>query len=336
MNERSKGGNARAEKLSPEERTDIASKAARARWTAVPQVICGSPDRPLCIGQIKIDCYVLDDGTRVLTQASFLEALGRHRKARVRNPVGEDPVPAMIQGKSIKPFVNQELREKTSPIIFCHPDGGRAKGYRAEVLPDVCEVYLRARDEGVLPSNQQHVAKQAEILIRGLARVGIIALVDEATGYQEFRTRDALSRILEAFIAKELQPWISTFPGDFYQQLFRLRELDYPNGTVRRPQYFGHLTNDLVYKRIAPGVLEKLKEVTPYHESGRRKHKYFQRLTSNVGYPKLKEHLGAVVAIMKLSTNWTDFMDKIDRICPRYGETMRLPFGIDEDDGKGL
>jgi hypothetical protein len=39
-------------------------------------------------------------------------------------------------------------------------------------------------------------------LLRGFARVGIIALVDEATGFQRDRTKDALSKILEAYIAK--------------------------------------------------------------------------------------------------------------------------------------
>jgi hypothetical protein len=131
-----------------------------------------------------------------------------------------------------------------------------------------------------------------------------------------------------------LQAWIATFPSDFYQQLFRLRRLAYPAGQVKRPQYFGHLTNDLVYKRLAPGVLEELRRVTPCTESGNRKHKYFQRLTSNVGYPKLREHLGSVVSIMKLSSDWNDFREKINRLHPVYGDTLPIPFP--EDDGVGL
>lgn len=95
------------------------------------------------------------------------------------------------------------------------------------------------------------------------------------------------------------------------------------------------MTNDIVYKRLAPGVLEELQRVTPKNESGRRKHKYFQKLTSNVGYPKLREHLGSVVSIMKLSDDWNDFTFKLDRLHPRYGETKMLPFNFD-DDGKGL
>lgn len=336
---RARGGKARANALAPERRREIARKAAASRWrSALPTVAYGSPDRPLAIGDIELQCYVLDDETRVLSQAGFLQTMGRHRKANVRDEGGEDRVPPILQGKSIKPFISQELLEKSKPIQFVTPSGSRASGYRAEILPMVCEVFLRARDAGQLPANQRHVAKQADILVRALAHVGIIALVDEATGYQKDRARDALARILEEFIAKELQPWVKTFPTDFYQEIFRLRGLDFPSDTVRRPQYFGILTNDLVYRRLAPGVLDELKRITPKNDAGRHKAKLFQNLTQNVGYPKLREHLGSVIAIMKLSEAWDDFMVKMDRLHPRYGETIQLPFPDAQviDNGRGL
>lgn len=334
---RGRGGRARAVKLTPEERSDIARKAASARWDrSVCEAVYGSPNKPLCIGDIEIECYVLDDGTRVLTQATFLEALGRHRKANVRREGGDDPMPPILQGKALLPFITEEIRTKARPITFQLPQGGRASGYNAEMLPAVCELYLKLRDSGNLPKQQEHVARQADILIRGLARVGIIALVDEATGYQEMRTRDALARILEAYVAHELQPWVRTFPEDFYRQLFRLRGLDYPRARVQRPPYFGHLTNDVIYKRLAPGVLEELKEQTPRDAKGRHKDRLHQRLTPDLGHPKLREHLASVITLMKLSDGWDDFKDKIDRIHPRYGETMALPFPDSPDDGHGL
>lgn len=145
--------------------------------------------------------------------------------------------------------------------------------------------------------------------------------------------------VAEAFIAKELQPWLRTFPTDFYQEMYRLRDMEYPNDTVQRPRYFGLLTNDIVYDRLAPDALKKLKEVNPKQESGRRKHKYFQWLTSNVGYPKLREHLGSVVTIMKLSADWHDFQAKLNRLHPSYRKPtqLSLEFADDEPDtGKGL
>jgi hypothetical protein len=107
------------------------------------------------------------------------------------------------------------------------------------------------------------------------------------------------------------------------------REGDYPTATVKRPQYFGHLTNDIVYKRLAPGVLDELKKVTPRDEVGRRRHTYFRRLANNVGYPKLREHLGSIITLMKLSNGWDDFIEKLDRIHPRIGDTIPLPFTTD-------
>ena len=87
--------------------------------------------------------------------------------------------------------------------------------------------------------------------------------------------------------------------------------MEYPTDTVQRPRYFGLLTNDIVYDRLAPGVLEELKLRNPKQESGRRKHKFFQWLTTQKGYPKLREHLGSVVAIMKFSSDWYDFRAKL-------------------------
>ena len=329
---KARGGKARAKKLSASKRSAIAKKAADSRWADLPIAVCATSEgRPLRIADIELECYVLEDGTRLLSQAGFLSAIGRHRKANVRR----EKVPAILQGKAISPFICEETLQKGTPIAFRTPHGIRASGYRAELLPEVCEVYLKARDANVLPPNQLHVAKQAEILVRGLAHVGIIALVDEATGYQDVRARNALALILEQFIAKELQAWVRTFPDDYYRGMFRLRGLQYPEDTVRRPQYFGTLTNDVVYARLAPGVLDELKKVTPRSATGNLRHKYFQRLTTNLGYPKLREHLGSVVTIMKLSDSWRAFMDNLDRLHPRYGRTIPMELTFD-DDGKGL
>ena len=329
---KAKGGKARAKKLSASERSAIAKKAAASRWADLPVAICATSEgQPLRIADIELECYVLEDGTRLLSQAGFLSALGRHRKANVRR----ERVPAILQGKAISPFISEDTLEKSTQIAFRTPHGSRASGYRAELLPEVCEVYLKARDANVLPPNQLHVAKQADILMRGLAHVGIIALVDEATGYQDVRARNALTLILEQFIAKELQAWVRTFPDDYYKGIFRLRGLQYPDDNVKRPQYFGILTNDIVYARLAPGVLDELKKVTPRSDTGNLRHKFFQRLTTNIGYPRLREHLGSVVTIMKLSNSWREFMENLDRLHPKYGDTIPMELTFD-DDGRGL
>ena len=52
---------------------------------------------------------------------------------------------------------------------------------------------MAADQAGKLLPSQRHVAEQCRILLHGFANVGIIALVDEATGYQDARARDALA-----------------------------------------------------------------------------------------------------------------------------------------------
>jgi len=320
---RAAGGKARSAALSEGRRSEIAQKAAASRWEELPEAVCGSVDRPLVIGDAAIECYVLEDGTRVLSQRGMLGVLGRSRTARRLNSTDAD-TPLFLQGQALRPFFREGLLERARPIAF-RSRGRRALGYNAELLPEVCEVFLAARRGGALPKSQDGIARQAEILLGGLARVGIIALVDEATGYQEQRTRDALTRILADFIDRELQPYLTTFQPDFYRELFRLRGLPFDEQSVKRPQYFGKLTNDIVYDRLAPGVLEELKRVQSKTPAGHPKHKFFQRLTQNVGYPKLREHLGSVVTLMKLSLNWDEFSDNLDRIHPKINTNQVIP-----------
>jgi len=335
---KAKGGLARAKVLTPQERKEIAQKAAAARWDdTLPIATHGAQDHPLKIGDIEIPCYVLKDGRRVLIQNGMLTGLNMKQGTAGR---GEgDRLAKFISGKAISPYINNDLYDVIkSPIKFKTTTGTPAYGYEATILADICDAVLEARKSGKIHYQSEHIAARCEILVRGFARVGIIALVDEATGYEKDRARDALAQILEAFIAKELQPWVKTFPSDFYQEMFRLRGLAFPATTVKRPQYFGLLTNNIVYDRIAPGVLKELQRGVPRNDAGRPTAKYFQKLTQNAGYPKLREHLGSVVTIMKLSDTWNGFEQTLDKIHPKFGSTLPLDleYKKEDDDGKGI
>lgn len=330
----SKGGQARAKALSRAERRAIGRAAVEARWrkagklVEMPHATHGSPDRPLCIGTLEIPCYVLSDKRRVLVQGGMLASLDMKHGSAGRG--GGDRLGAFVATKALKPFVSQELADMiNNPIRFQFARGGTAYGYEATLLADLCDVVLAARKAGALHYQQKHIAEQCEILVRGFARVGIIALVDEATGYQDDRAKTALAKILEEFITKELRKWVSTFPVDFYKELFRLRGWKFPNlpeDQKKRPILVGKITNDVIYDRLAPGVRENLHSITPRNDKGHLKHKLFQHLTEDVGHPKLREHLAAVVALMKASKTWKQFMDMLNISLPRYGDAPYLPF----------
>ena len=331
-NPKAKGGHARAKALSREERQASARHAAMSRWAGdLPKA---THEGPVRIGDTEMMAAVLPDGKRVLSQGTFLRALGRSRspKAGKGGLVTVDDLPFFLQADRLNPYISAELRLSTTPIIFTPKQGGRTVGYEAELLPMVCEVYLKFRDASIaageeLPRHYKRIIDACDMLMRGLARVGIIALIDESTGYQEVRDRLALQAILDRFLRKELADWAKRFPDEFYRHIFRLRGWDWANlNTSKRPSAVANYTNDIVYERLAPGILEELQARNPRDERGRRKAKHHQWLTEDVGHPALAQHLHMVIALMRASSSWTHFMTLLNLALPKQGDTLMMPF----------
>ena len=323
-----KGGEARAKKLTKEERSSIAANAAKARWAggvdgkALPKA---THNGVLKIGEAEIPCAVLEDGQRVLTQEGFLAAIGRARKAKAGQGAMVDKTPAFLAAKNLEPFISGELTESMAPILFRGVKGTRGFGYRAELLPKVCQVYLEARDDKKLALSQKHIAEKCDILIRALASVGIVALVDEATGYQEERDRYALHKLLEIYLVEERLAWAKRFPDEFYRQIYRLRGWSWPNAVGKRTPLVGKITNKIVYERLPSGVLDALQTKNPTKPgTGKRKWKHHQFLSEDIGQPDLRDHLLQLLAIMRISPSWPVFEQHLNVAFPMPGDQMKL------------
>jgi hypothetical protein len=319
----SQGGRARAESLTPEQRREIASRAASARWGADGNLPKAEYEGELTIGDMSFQCSVLSDGTRILTQSDFMEGMGMYYSGWVaKNRSAEDvsaEVPHFLSFSSLKPFIPKHLGDLQSIIVkYRTVRGTVAHGIKAEIIPKICEIWLDAHENTRLGVRQKKIAGKAKILMRALAHVGIIALVDEATGYQSVRARHALEEILERFIATEFRKWAKTFPDEFYSEIFRLRHWKYDESTVKRTPLIGKLTIDLVYDRLAPGVRQRLEELNPKNEKGNRRHKHFQRLTEDIGDPSLRAHLASVITLMRVADEWGPFMKMLNRALPRF------------------
>ena len=165
------------------------------------------------LGKTSIACAVLSNGRRIITQTALFDAFERPRKGEKRL----EGLPSIVGAKNLLPFVTDELREKAQPVHYYQQNGKVTSGYDAELIPLVCELYLLANEEGVLLESQYKMIVQASILIRALAKVGITALIDEATGYQYDRENNALQVILEAYIAEEFLKWQARFPRKYYK-----------------------------------------------------------------------------------------------------------------------
>lgn len=326
------GGEARAKSLTKKRRSEIAQRAAAARWGNLEEA---SLEGEFPLGDSVISCAIVGQDTRVITQATFLRALGRARSPKAGTGVltTADELPFFLAADAFKPFITEDLLESTKPVFYLSKSGGRGVGYNARLLPDVAEVYLRFRDYhlatyGEVPKRYRDMVQAADTLVRGLAKVGILALVDEATGYQNIRAKDALAKILQEYLSKKRQIWTQTFPIDFYREIFRLRGWEWKPWTTRRPQVIALWTNDFVYDRLAPGLTEELDKLNPIVSPGQRSAKNTQWFNPDRGHPLLREHIAGVTALLRASETWGGFKASIDRAYPKpvlVGQNLMLP-----------
>jgi P63C domain-containing protein len=178
--------------------------------------------------------------------------------------------------------------------------GSVGEGIDARILRRICNVWVRAQADGVLGPSQEKIADKAQLLLNALADVAIIAIIDEATGYQKRRAHNALQAILAAYIAPELMPWQKRFPNSYYEQIYKVMGWKYDASSTARTAYVGKLTNKLIWDKLPPGVAQELRRLNPVDPTtGRRKRKHHQLLTDDVGHPHLQNQIMAVTTLMR-------------------------------------
>ena len=284
------------------------------------------------IAGMELPCAVLEDERRVFTENAILTILGSRSGASKRikyseRDQGRAPLPIFLAPKRLKPYVAKHLSDGPLDLIQYQHKSQTVSSYDCRILPRICRVWIEAALNGDLMAQQMPKTRNALSFLSGLGEVGIIGLVDEATGYQEIRAKLALATILEKFVAKELQTWTKTFPYEFYELIYKLKGWVGPDGHKRTP-LLGHYTNNIVYDRLAPGVLDELKRVNPTLSAGYRKSRHHQWFTPDLGHPKLKEHLIGVMALMRAAPNWTVFERSLQRAYPKLNET--IPLALDD------
>ncbi len=265
----------------------------------------------LPIGDIELDCAVLEDGTRVLSERAVHRAFGSKRGGSHWRRMKEKPdganLPSFLSANNLSDFINNDLTVAlTSPIQYTPSSGGAtANGLRAELLPEICGVYLAARRAKKLHPSQEHMAEQAEVLMQAFAKVGIVALVDEATGYQRDRAHDALRLLLSKYIAEGLQKWLKTFPDAFFAELDRLYD-NAPTTPRNRPQYYGRFINKYVYEPLENGYVKAELDKLNITDEGKRRARFHQWLSED-GRNMLIHQIGRVQGLMEMCTDIENF-----------------------------
>lgn len=307
------GAIARSAALTPERRSQIAAKAALARAGHPSATHTGE----IQIGGAAIPCAVLSDGRRVVWQREVVGLLTGNKKGGLSR---------YLRASNLAPFTPEKFKNADfdeTAIVF-EMDGRKAHGFEAEDIVDICKMYMQARQAGGLLSSQIHLAAQSEIIVLSLAKVGIASLIDEATGYQEIRDRNALQALLDRYLRQEYAAWAKRFPDEFFKEMFRLKKWSYPTVGGAKPGVVGHYINNLVYERLAPGLLRELEEKNPKGDNGHRKAKHHQWLSEDVGHPALSAHIHSTIAFMRAAADWDQLIHLMDRAFPKKGDTLPL------------
>ena len=253
---------------------------------------------------IKIECYVMDTKERVLSlrgAARTIGLVGNGSQALARN----------LNAQWIAPYLSDGLKEwlekaNRNELPIYRGIRGKFMPFEASLFVDLCKAYVDAmHDHALQTEKQEQTARRLYAIMTAFAKTGLIAVIDEVTGYQADRDRDEMQKVLEKYISAELLPWAKRFPDEFYKQMFRLKGWEY-KGKAKTP-YAGKLTNKYIYEYLPKGVLEELQKETPKSDTGNRKNRFHQHLSEETGLPNLDKQLQQTIALMKASDSWEGF-----------------------------
>lgn len=331
-----KGGNARAERLSKERKSEIARTASLERWAkkrsadAALAIAESSAELPkadwrgsLSVGGMEVPCYVLSSGERIIGRTSATELLTGIK--------GGGALEKYIGVNSLKPFLNYELTLERF-VAFSLPEveglGKAVMGLRSDALIEICRAFVQARDAedrgtpGVkLTPRQREMAGRAGMFLAGVAKTGLDALIDEVTGYQYARPYDDLTVRLRLYLSEEMRAWEKTFPDDLWVQFGRLTNWKGPVSS--RPKYWGKLVNELIYDYLDPDVSQWLRENAPAPKHGKN---YHQWLSEQYGLRKLMETIWRFIGVAGTCTSLSECKQKWAEMNGRVMVQFRIPF----------
>lgn len=262
----------------------------------------------ICSGTIfggLVDCYVLDNGKRMISQRGALRAL--RGKARADGGAEDGDISRFIGRLPIRFAVLSAA--PTFEMVF--PTGGVAIGRDAEWLVDVLQAYVDAHFEGELHHAQEALARNAAALLKSLGKVGITALIDEATGYEQHREQGALGRLFDRIFRKTIAPWERMFDDDLIRALCKLDGVEWSGG--RHPRHLGS-TQEKIYSMIlGSDVGLEMQRRNPLPCRGRNHHQTLAKEAQS----DLRIQLSFVTVIANQSQSKSDFWARMDR---QYGD----------------
>jgi len=259
---------------------------------------------------IKIECYVLENGERVLSLRGTARTLGLRGG-------GGAALPRMLSSNYIQKYLSEDLNQWISDTengkvqkISLKDGGPIFHGFKASLLVDLADAFYQASREGVFDKSsmtqQRELAERLYNITLAFSKVGIDAFIDEITGYQEYREKNALQKLLDVYVEGVYQPWQKRFPEEFYKEIYRLKGWKY-NGDSKHPQIMEKITNKFIYNFLPKDVMREVKQKRKGNE------KIHQWLTSSVGISHLEKQIASTTTLLKASDSWREFEDLFNK-----------------------
>jgi hypothetical protein len=256
------------------------------------------------------DCYVLDGAVRVLSKRGLIQMLSRNgRKAGDF----EEYLAALPK--------RYEHLAADAKLEFILPGGRVGHAVDVDTVLAICVAYDEADEANELRKNQRHLARNARRVIRAAAKVGLTALVDEATGYEAIRERGELGRLFR----DELGAWEETFSPKLVARLCALglageKHAKWTGGRYPRPlaKAFRRIY-DLI---IGETATRHLKALNPEPHLGSNHHQW---LTDEVR-ELLKRNMGIVTFCAATSHSKREFWA---RLASHYRGQACLVYGAE-------
>lgn len=300
--------------------------AAAMVFDSAPKLFVATHKGILHVGDIDLECYVLEDGRRVINKRGMAKAIGLKSE-------GGNAFMKTMGRKGMGSEVGQKLLDLIeNPIYFKYMRSDPGHAYEADVLVEVCKAIQRAHAAGKLTSAQESMYQQATALLNAFGKIGVVALIDEATGYQRERSPDALRLLVNQYIEEEKREWQKEFPDEYYLELNRLygseKTAIRKSGAIvlNKPQHFAKFTRQYVYHPLENGaVLAELDQLNPYiDDKGTRKDRFHQHLSKDYGLEKLRLQVREVMTLLKVSDSVDEFKKLFKKRFPSGGDQMDL------------
>lgn len=293
-------------------RTDIIPLAPRLTERA-GRVPVSIGTAPLTLGSAELETHVLDNTDRVLTLRSAVLALTGKEHGNLGEIVGVAPLKPLLDVG----LVLGETREFSVPRTQF-----KGRGITADAFVEICQAYARAYERGALRTRaQQAIALRALLLLAACAKVGLVALIDEATGFQQYRASDDLQVRLQAYLAEHPRDWLKTFPDELWRQLARLTGYTGPV-EKSRPKWWGKVVYEVIYQALDPDIARVLITQKPSPDAIN----YHQWFTEQLGLPVLKRHLDRVVGIAMCCTDVVELRERVALAFRTREVQLPIPF----------